>query len=63
MTYKQVANLTGLSVSHVRGVLRGQRKPSAKTLVLLAAQLGVGADFLSKRISGKNQRRISKRII
>lgn len=41
-----IARVTGYSVSHVSRVLRGERSPSAKSLVAIARALGISTDEL-----------------
>ncbi len=46
LTVSAVAEQTGLNVRTVRGILRGEKKPHARTLHRLAEGLGVAVDEL-----------------
>jgi transcriptional regulator with XRE-family HTH domain len=46
MTYDDVVARTGLDARTLRGILRGERRPHARTLTKLAEGLGVSADEL-----------------
>ena len=49
-SYGQIARETGLSVSFVSRVMRGERRPSVDSLSLLARTLGVSTDTLLCRL-------------
>lgn len=61
LSYTNIAKTTGLSISHVSRVMRGETEPSLRTLRLIAQARGITADELIKEIKGSRPERKMKR--
>ena len=54
--YSEIARQAGISVSHVSRVLKMERKPSLRILLLLAKTMGLSPESLIKKIRLKGTR-------
>lgn len=61
-TVSDLAERTGLSVSFISRVLRGQRTPSAYSLIALANSMGISTDTLIEKLGLKKSRRECEKV-
>ena len=57
MTYTELAKHTGLSISHVSRIMRGDRKPSLYALIRLSKAMKVPVERLIRKLGLKGVER------